>query len=119
MSRWPQTRQNNLAADAGMPNEPKKSFVFNLSHSRTIPTLYYKTKPIFPTPSPVQSGCMRRSFVLLLVSSAIVFAQRKPFDVNAMLSLKRISDPQISPDGKLVAFTVQIVDVEANKKPMQ
>jgi dipeptidyl aminopeptidase/acylaminoacyl peptidase len=62
---------------------------------------------------------MRRFFVLLLVSSTIAFAQRKPFDVDAMLSLKRISDPQISPDGKLVAFTVQTVDVAANKKPTQ
>jgi dipeptidyl aminopeptidase/acylaminoacyl peptidase len=62
---------------------------------------------------------MRRLFVLLLASSAMLFAQRKPFDVNAMLSLKRLSDPQISPDGKWVAFTVQTVDVDANKKPTQ
>jgi len=33
--------------------------------------------------------------------------------------LKRIGDPQLSPDGKLVAFTVQSVDVAANKKPVQ
>jgi len=36
---------------------------------------------------------MRRFFVLLLVSSAIAFAQRKPFDVDAMLSLKRQGIP--------------------------
>ncbi len=36
-----------------------------------------------------------------------------------MLELKRISDPQISPDGRTVAFTVQTVDVAANKKPQQ
>ena len=34
-----------------------------------------------------------------------------------MMQLKRISDPQISPDGKTVAFVVQTVDLEANKKP--
>src|SRR4051812_31867206 len=62
---------------------------------------------------------MRRPLLLLLLSSAIVFAQRKPFDVNALLSLKRISDPQISPDSRWVAFTVQTVDVAANKKPTQ
>jgi dipeptidyl aminopeptidase/acylaminoacyl peptidase len=60
-----------------------------------------------------------RRFLLLLAASAIVFAQKQPFDVNALLQLKRIGDPQLSPDGKLVAFTVQSVDVAANKKPVQ
>src|SRR6202158_2106208 len=62
---------------------------------------------------------MRRRLLLLLASSASAFAQRKPFDVNALLELKRIGDPQISPDGRLVAFTVQSADVEANRKPVQ
>ncbi len=61
---------------------------------------------------------MRRLF-LLLASASLVFAQKRPFDVNAMMELKRIGDPQISPDGKWVAFTVQTVDVAANKKPQQ
>src|SRR5258708_205660 len=60
-----------------------------------------------------------RRLLLLLCSCAILFAQRKPFDVNALLELKRIGDPQISPDGRWVAFTVQSVDVAANKKPVQ
>ena len=60
-----------------------------------------------------------RRFLLLLATCAIVFAQKKPFDVNALLDLKRIGDPQVSPDGRLVAFTVQTVDVSANKKPIQ
>ena len=49
----------------------------------------------------------------------MLFAQKRPFDVNAMMELKRIGDPQISPDGRWVAFTVQTVDVAANKKPQQ
>jgi dipeptidyl aminopeptidase/acylaminoacyl peptidase len=36
-----------------------------------------------------------------------------------MLKLARISDPQLSPDGKLVAYTVQTVDIEQNTKPRQ
>jgi dipeptidyl aminopeptidase/acylaminoacyl peptidase len=60
-----------------------------------------------------------RRLLLLLATCALVFAQRMPFDVNALLELKRIGDPQISPDGRLVAFTVQTVDVAANKKPVQ
>src|SRR3954447_24413804 len=62
---------------------------------------------------------MRRSLCLLVTFAAMLFAQKKPFDVNALLELKRIGDPQISPDGKLVAFTVQTVDVAVNKKPVQ
>jgi len=60
-----------------------------------------------------------RRLLLLLTTCALVFAQKQPFDVNALLELKRIGDPQLSPDGKLVAFTVQSVDVAANKKPVQ
>jgi dipeptidyl aminopeptidase/acylaminoacyl peptidase len=62
---------------------------------------------------------MRRSLCLLLTFAAMLFAQKRPFDVNALLELKRIGDPQISPDGRWVAFTVQTVDVAANKKPQQ
>jgi dipeptidyl aminopeptidase/acylaminoacyl peptidase len=62
---------------------------------------------------------MRRWFPLLLASAAILSAQKRPFDFNAMMTLKRIADPQISPDGQWVAFSVQTVDVVANKKPVQ
>ncbi len=55
----------------------------------------------------------------MLASAALVLAQKRPFDVNALMELKRIGDPQISPDGNLVSFTVQSVDVAANKKPQQ
>ncbi len=49
----------------------------------------------------------------------MLVAQMRPFDVNALMELKRIGDPQISPDSKWVIFTVQSVDVAANKKPLQ
>ena len=60
-----------------------------------------------------------RRLSLLLALCACAFAQKKPFDVNALLELKRIADPQISPDGKWVAFQVQTVDLPGNKKPVQ
>jgi len=60
-----------------------------------------------------------RRLLLLLSSCALLCAQKKPFDVNALLELKRIADPQISPDGRTVAFQVTTVDVAGNKKPMQ
>ncbi len=39
--------------------------------------------------------------------------------MQALLKLARISEPQLSPDGKTVAFTVQTVDLEQNTKPKQ
>ena len=62
---------------------------------------------------------MLRRLLYLLAFTAIAFAQKRPFDVNALMELKRIGDPQISPDGKWVTFTVQSVDVAANRKPQQ
>jgi dipeptidyl aminopeptidase/acylaminoacyl peptidase len=46
-------------------------------------------------------------------------AAKLPFDVQALLKVVRISDPQISPDGQWVAFTAQSVDFEQNTKPSQ
>src|SRR5260370_9107850 len=63
-----------------------------------------------------QSWCMRRSLIIIAFA-AMAFAQKRPFDANALMELKRISDPQISPDSRWVTFTVQTVDVAANKKP--
>jgi dipeptidyl aminopeptidase/acylaminoacyl peptidase len=60
-----------------------------------------------------------RSLLLLLASAAMLVAQKRPFDVNALLELKRVGDPQLSPDGRWVAFTVQSIDVQANKRPQQ
>lgn len=62
---------------------------------------------------------MRRALIAGLASALLLSAQKLPFDANALMELKRIGDPQISPDGKWVAFTVQTVDVAANKKPQQ
>src|SRR5262245_51705719 len=62
---------------------------------------------------------VRRSLLLLLASAAMLVAQKRRFDVDALLELKRVADPQLSPDGRWVAFTVQTVDVAANKKPQQ
>jgi dipeptidyl aminopeptidase/acylaminoacyl peptidase len=57
----------------------------------------------------------------LLFSFTIVFsalaAAKAPFTFDAMMKLSRIDDPQLSPDGKTVAFTVQTVDMANNSKP--
>jgi len=38
-----------------------------------------------------------------------------PFSVHDMLAMNRISDPQVSADGRWVAFTVRVTDLEANR----
>jgi dipeptidyl aminopeptidase/acylaminoacyl peptidase len=38
-----------------------------------------------------------------------------PFSVHDMLAMDRISDPQVSPDGKSVLFNVRVTDLAANK----
>jgi dipeptidyl aminopeptidase/acylaminoacyl peptidase len=62
---------------------------------------------------------MRRFAVLFLaVCLALpVFAQSKrPFTLEDMMALKRVADPQVSPDGKWVLFSVVDVNLEANTK---
>jgi dipeptidyl aminopeptidase/acylaminoacyl peptidase len=58
-------------------------------------------------------------FLLVVASAAAMLAQKQPFDVDTMLKIARISEPALSPDGRLVAFTVQTVDFEKNAKPKQ
>ena len=43
-------------------------------------------------------------------------AQRRPFTFDEMIKVKRIADPQLSPDGKWVAFTVTTYDVDKNSR---
>ncbi|MBL8179961.1 MAG: S9 family peptidase [Bryobacterales bacterium] len=58
-----------------------------------------------------------RSLIIGLLIATSLYAQKKPFTVQAMLQLKRVSEPQLSPDGKLVAFTVMTIDLDKNTKP--
>ncbi|MBZ5610545.1 MAG: S9 family peptidase [Acidobacteriia bacterium] len=60
-----------------------------------------------------------RSLCLLLALALSLSAQKQPFDVQALLKIARISEPQLSPDGKTVAFTVQTIDLQQNSKPKQ
>lgn len=52
-------------------------------------------------------------FSLLLASSAM--AEPRGFNVTDLVNLDRVSDPQLSPDGKWVAFQLRETDFEANK----
>ena len=93
--------------------------------------------PLLPSPSPQAFGLhgdkpgglscrdynrnhmVLRTACVLTLAAASLAAQKAPFDVQAMLKLARISEPQLSPDGKTIAFTVQTVDLDQNTKPKQ
>jgi dipeptidyl aminopeptidase/acylaminoacyl peptidase len=64
---------------------------------------------------------MRRVWLSLVVALCLApagraWADTHPFSVHDMLAMQRIADPRVSPDGKLVAFTVSVTDLDANKR---
>jgi dipeptidyl aminopeptidase/acylaminoacyl peptidase len=53
----------------------------------------------------------------MLVVAPAIWAQSPPaFTVEDMLKLKRVSDPQLSPDGARIAFVQTDVDLDANTR---
>jgi dipeptidyl aminopeptidase/acylaminoacyl peptidase len=57
--------------------------------------------------------------LLLLLGGFNRIDAKTPFTFDALSKIARIDDPQLSPDGKLIAFTVQTVDLPSNTKPTQ
>jgi dipeptidyl aminopeptidase/acylaminoacyl peptidase len=56
-------------------------------------------------------------FVVILGWALAAVAQAKhPFTFEDMMKLKRVGEPEVSPDGKWVIFSVVDVDLEANTK---
>jgi dipeptidyl aminopeptidase/acylaminoacyl peptidase len=62
---------------------------------------------------------MKRSIaltvVLLLVLCSLVAAQNRTYTVEDLMKVRRVGDPQVSPDGKQVAFTIGDVNFDANR----
>jgi dipeptidyl aminopeptidase/acylaminoacyl peptidase len=68
---------------------------------------------------------MHRSSRLAVVAAALVSALlcldpaaaqgRRPFTVQDLVRLKRVSEPALSPDGRTVVFTVRETDMDANR----
>src|SRR5579863_3605884 len=66
-----------------------------------------------------RAGAVRNllACVVILILATLVFAQAKhPFTFEDMMKLKRVGDPEVSPDGKWVIFSVVDVDLAANTK---
>jgi dipeptidyl aminopeptidase/acylaminoacyl peptidase len=62
---------------------------------------------------------MKRFLAIALVSlvglSAVVAAQNRTYTIEDLLKVRRVGDPQVSPDGKQVAFTIGDVNFDANR----
>lgn len=61
---------------------------------------------------------MKRLAILLFASlslTTIVSAQNRTYTIDDLLKVRRVSDPQVSPDGKRVAFVIGDVNFDANR----
>jgi dipeptidyl aminopeptidase/acylaminoacyl peptidase len=64
---------------------------------------------------------MERSLILIVVlllltaPSAVYAEGKRPMTIEDLFRFKRVSDPQISPDGKLVVYVLGTVDLDGNK----
>ena len=54
-------------------------------------------------------------FVFLVLSFSVFSQAQATFTITDLISVHRVGDPQLSPDGKWVAFTIGTVNKEANK----
>jgi dipeptidyl aminopeptidase/acylaminoacyl peptidase len=57
--------------------------------------------------------------LIALLMAAAAQAQAKPFTINDLLQLRRVGDPQLSPDGRWVAYTISDLNMEANRRVTQ
>ncbi len=68
---------------------------------------------------PKRSSDMRRKLtpliLILLLISGTSYAQKHPVTVEDMWKVGRVSDPQVSPDGKTIAYQVTSYSMEANR----
>src|ERR1044071_10464736 len=66
---------------------------------------------------------MKRIFTFAVISlfamSSFALAQEKRLTIEELLKVRRVGDPQVSPKGDLVAFTITDVDQAANKSTTQ
>jgi dipeptidyl aminopeptidase/acylaminoacyl peptidase len=55
------------------------------------------------------------TFLFFLAATGVLRAAGRSMTVDDLLAVKSVSDPQVSPDGKLVAYVVSTVDKAANR----
>ncbi len=60
-----------------------------------------------------------RILLAFAMLATVLTAQKLPFTFDAMMKIDRVSEPALSPDGKLVAYTVRHIDLANNKSTRQ
>ena len=60
-------------------------------------------------------SCLLGVALLGIAAAAPAAADTEPFTVQDLVTLKRLSDPRISPDGRRVAFVLRSTDLEADR----
>src|SRR5215216_2407030 len=62
---------------------------------------------------------MKRFVAVLTLSliglCSLAAAQNRTYTIEDLLKIRRVSDPQVSPDGRHVAFTIGDVNFDANR----
>src|SRR5512142_2205057 len=59
----------------------------------------------------------RRILIAVFLLSSLGLAQgKRPFTFEEMMALERVGEPQVSPDGRWVAFSAVKVDLKANTR---
>jgi dipeptidyl aminopeptidase/acylaminoacyl peptidase len=71
---------------------------------------------VIPNSRAAQGKNLLVAAALLLLATVASAQAKHPFTFEDMMKLKRVGDPQVSPDGKWVIFSVVDVDLEANTK---
>jgi dipeptidyl aminopeptidase/acylaminoacyl peptidase len=59
---------------------------------------------------------MRACILVFLLSCLSLAQSRRPFTFEDMMSLQRVGEPQVSPDGRWVAFSAITADLKANTR---
>src|SRR5262249_4738259 len=58
---------------------------------------------------------MRRALLAFHLLASTALAAGRPMTVDDLLSVKSVTDPQVSPDGKWVVYVVSEIDRDKNK----
>src|SRR5262249_41369424 len=72
-------------------------------------------------PTAIAEDSMRGTFkasiaFLLMVISIQAQSTKRPLTLDDLAKIRTVGDPQVSPDGKWVAYTVGAVDIEKDKR---
>lgn len=59
------------------------------------------------------------TLLLATLAAGKTAQQPRPFTIDELIKVRRVSDPQLSPDGRWIAYTITDTDKEANRRTTQ